>query len=115
MSSSSFTIRKFFDLTATIAASGTKSNAIDLVGSDLIAVITPSAFTGVALTFEGSADGTTFVPLVDGAGAAVSVTVSTSDYVPLPASVSTLRWVKVVSGSTEAAEREITLVTKPTV
>lgn len=115
MKSSDFPIRKRFDLSAVIGAGGTKSAAVDLTGSDLVAFLTPSTFTGVAITYESSVDGTNFYPVFDGAGSAVSTTVTVDDFVIAPAAVSACRWIKLVSGATEAAEREIVLVTKPTV
>jgi hypothetical protein len=102
-------------LTATIANGATVSDEMDLTsGRSLVAIQTPAALTGTALTFTAcSTSGGTFVPVYDTSGNAVSVTVSTSRYIPLtPASFVGIRYLKVVSGSAEAAARSITLYTR---
>lgn len=114
MKSSDFTVKKRFDLVATIAISTTTSAAIDLVGTDLVAILLPSVMTGVAIKFQASVDGTNFFDIYDGAGALASITTAANHYVQVPASVAPARWVKLVSGATEAAERTIQLITKPT-
>ena len=98
--------------TVTIASSGTTSQAID-VGEWLIAgIVTPAALTGVAFTFTGAlTESGTYRPLVDSTGAAISVTVSADDHVLIePQTFAGVSWIKLVSGSAEAAAREITLV-----
>lgn len=102
------------NITATIANGQTKSGAIDLDFATLCGIFLPAAFTGTALTFEASATETgTFVPVVDGAGASVSKTVAQGQYVYLdPAIFAGLRFIKVVSGSSEGAARSLTLATR---
>ena len=97
----------------TWSASGTKSDAIDLSGwssASLCGLFMPSTFTGTTLTFEAcdSLAGT-YVPVQDGAGSSYSLTVGTSRYIPitsLPVFYGT-RFLKAVSGSSEAQGREI--------
>jgi hypothetical protein len=104
-------IRNFL---ATIAASGTTSGAVDLGHATLCGIYVPSSFTGTALTFTASetADGT-FAPVKDGAGAAVSKTVAAGDYIYLdPVILAGVRFLKIVSGSTEGAARELTLAAR---
>ena len=99
------------NFTATIAISATVSDAIDLGGASLNAIVTPLALTGTTMTFQGSHDGTTYNAIYDTAGAAVTVTVAASRFIPLaPSDFSGVRYIKVVSGSAEAAARSITLV-----
>lgn len=101
------------ELTAVIASSGTVSSAVDLVGTGLVAIQMPAAMTGVAITFQGSADGTTYGAIHDGAGAAVSITTAANLCVVVPESITRgFRYIKLVSGATEAAERTIKLITK---
>lgn len=96
----------------TIESSGTTSSAANVYGKgNVVAVETPSALTGTSFTFEASTDGSTYVPLYN-EGTQYSVTVGTSRYVALdPAVFAGVKWVKVVSGSSEAASRTITIVT----
>lgn len=100
-------------ITATIAASGTTSNAVDLNGRTLCGIFVPAAFTGTALTFLASPDGSTYVAVKDGAGNSVSLTVAQGQYIPVDATkLRGVRFLKIVSGSTEGAERVLTLVTR---
>lgn len=96
----------------TIESSGTTSSAATLYGrGNLVALETPSALTGTSFTFQASTDGSTYVPVYN-EGTQYSVTVGTSRFVSLdPAVFAGVKYVKVVSGSTEAAGRTITLVT----
>ena len=98
--------------TVTIAESGTTSQAVD-VGEWLIAgIVTPAALTGTALTFTGALEeGGTYRALVDSSGTPISVTVSADDHILIePQTFAGVSWIKLVSGSAEAADREITLV-----
>ena len=107
--------------TATIAASGTTSGAvstgiINSEGTQLHGLEFPAAMTGTAMTFTGSrsSDGT-YVTLKEVGGAATySVTVTASSFVPLdPRVFATFPFIKLVSGSTEASERSITVHLRP--
>ena len=104
----------------TIASSGTTSTAAQVPsGKTLLAVVTPSALTGTSFTFEVSDDGgTTFKPVYKEA-TQYSVTVGTSRHIALDVTATRAilggsganpTSVKVVSGSSEAAARTITLV-----
>lgn len=95
----------------TIAISQTDSSEVDLRGMTLCGIHLPAAFTGTALTFKAAtASGGTFQSVVDGAGAAVSKTVAQGQYVKLdPADFAGIQFIKIVSGSSEAAERTLTL------
>jgi len=99
---------------ASIASGGTTSQVIGLQGRTLLGIQTPAALTGTALTFEGSHDGETFVPLYDDAGtpAQISLTVTTSRGYSLdPSKFAAWEYIKVVSGSAEGAARQIVLLT----
>ncbi len=98
-----------------IPLNGQTSGDALLGGTNLVAVLLPAALTGVTMTFTGSVDSTTFVPVyaVDGASA-YSITVGTSRIVPVDIRVfAGLRNVRVVSGAAEGAARTITLITRP--
>jgi hypothetical protein len=99
--------------TTTIAQSDTKSAEIRSgYRTSIVALITPAALTGTAFTFEGSVDGTTFVPVYN-EGTQYSVNVGTSRYVALNNSVlGGLQSIKIVSGSSEAAARTIQVILK---
>lgn len=95
----------------TIASSGTTSGAVDTHGMTICGIYTPDTMTGTALTLTASTslDGT-YVPVEDGAGAAISKTIDGGEYVPFnPADTAGLRYIKVVSGTAEGAERTLTL------
>lgn len=98
----------------TLASGGTKTPAIDLQGFTLCGVLFPATFTGTALTFEMSVDGTTFFPVVaTTSGTALSYTVAQGKYSALdPTPFQGIRYLKLVSGSTEGADRVLTLAVK---
>lgn len=100
--------------TVTIAASGTKTAAIDL-GCFTLVGIQFGAFTGTALTFEGSSatDGTFVAVKATTSGSALSYTVAQNTFAAIdPANFYSLSIIKLVSGSTEASERTLTLFLK---
>jgi hypothetical protein len=103
------------DTVAVIAQSGTASAAVDLMGTTLAGLFTPAALTGTAMTFSTSptADGT-YTVIEAGAGSSYSVTVSASKFIAVDtAKFLGVRFLKVISGSAEAASRSITLATRP--
>lgn len=98
--------------TVSIANGATTSTAYTLpAGKRLLAVQTPSGLTGTAFTFESSSDsGTTYVPVYN-EGTAYSVNVGVSRHVRVNGEVfDGCRVVRVISGSSEAATRTITLI-----
>lgn len=105
------TIDKIDFENVTIASSGTDSTEVDLQGMTLCGFYMPAAFTGTAMTFKAaSSSGGTFLPVEDGFGVTISKTVSASKYIKVdPVDFSGVRFLKLVSGSAEGAERTITL------
>lgn len=99
--------------TTTIASSGTTSAAVTMERNRVpLAVIMPAAFTGTAITFEVSVDGTTFQPLYN-ESTLYSVTVSTSvarTYALSRQAMDGVKYVRIVSNGTEGALRTITIV-----
>lgn len=103
-----------FDVDAvTIALNASTSSTHDLMTNGFVGFIIPSAFTGTAITFTGSADGTNFFALYNSDNSAFSITVSTSRYYCLnPADFLGMRYVRLVSNGTEAAARTITVISR---
>jgi len=99
----------------TIASGQTTSESLDLQKSAdcVLGIVTPAALTSTAITFEASFDGgTTWVPVqqVDGGGA-FSLTVSTSQFIPIdPRVFAGVELLRIVGGSSEGADREIGVV-----
>lgn len=94
-------------LLATIANGQTTSSAIDLRADTSAGFILPAAFTGTGMTFQVSADNVTYT-----AHSATSVTVAQGKAYGIPADVAVFPWIKLVSGSSEAGARTITIVRK---
>lgn len=100
--------------TAVILNGDQESNAIATGGMCLVGMILPSAFTGTAITFECSdaIDGI-FKPLYDNSNSLVSMTVAQGRaYAIDPANFQGISFLKIKSGSAEAAERVVTLALK---
>lgn len=106
-------------LTATIPINTTTSDIKDLGGNVLAGFITPAALTGTAFTFNvaPNTDPTTPTNLYLSSGSALSFTVAASRYVAFSQDQLSyfrgVRFVQIVSGSSEAAARSIVLVTVP--
>ena|SRR5882724_101871 len=99
--------------TITIASGQTVSNAIDLGEMCLCGIQTPSALTSTAFTFQGSSDNSTFCAMTTQDGTAISVTVAASKLIMLPpANFAGVRYLKVVAGSAEGADRNIILLVR---
>jgi hypothetical protein len=98
-------------LTATIPAGGTKSDYLTMPTTMYtLGIITPSAFNGGSVSFEGSIDAGTFRPLYN-EGVLYTVNVAAGRYIALnPSVMQSVKHLKLVSGSTEAAIRVIQLV-----
>lgn len=98
--------------TVTIANGATTSTAYTLPANKrLLGVQMPAAFTGTAITFEQSSDDGTTYQQVYNAGSAYSLSVTASKYHAISAEVfDGCRVIRLVSGSTEAATRTVTLL-----
>lgn len=96
--------------TVTIASGQTVSEAVDLHGYSLLGVVTPAALTGSSMTFQGSVDGNTYNAIYDTSGNQLSMTVAASRFIAIaPTDLASCRYLKLVSGSSEGADRTITL------
>lgn len=98
--------------TVTIALQGTTSASYAVRANHcLVAFITPAALTGTAFTFQASFDAETFTNVYN-AGTEYSVSVGASRFVAVDPNVfQGAKYIKVVSGSQEAAARTIIMVT----
>ena len=98
-------------VTFTIANGETTSDAKDMGGCTAAALVMPAAFTGTAITFSVAADGGAYQTLYDEFGTAKTITVAASRTIILtPAEFWWVRWMKLVSGSTEVAARTIKII-----
>jgi hypothetical protein len=94
----------------TIANGQTVSGLLDLKGVVLQGVFTPSALTGTVLKFQASRDGAAFVSVRKSDGTEYTITVAPDRYTPVdPALFAGIRYLKVVSGSTEGGSRDLYL------
>jgi hypothetical protein len=112
----------------TIANGQTVSAAVDCRDDyNVVGIVIPTGFTGGTITFQGATDSgnsqfisddqldiskLTFNPVVDTTGAAISFTVTTkpSHITISPLTLAGVRWIKIVSGSAEAAARQLVVV-----
>jgi hypothetical protein len=96
-----------------IANGGTTSAFLVLPANRIpLAIVTPSAMTGTVLTFNVSFDGATFVPLFY-ESTVYSITISTSvarQYALNRNAFEGVRFLQIVSGSTEAALRTLRVI-----
>lgn len=101
-------------VTASIASGDTESAVLNLGGFALTGIFLPAAFTGTTLTFEAAPTaGGTFVPVTDQAGDPISYTVAQGTYVAIdPKDFQGIQFIKLVSGSTEGADRTLTCTAK---
>lgn len=102
----------------TIASGQTTSDPIDLAGTDLCGIEFPAAMTGTTLKVQmaSSFNGTYKTVQKDEVGGGdYTITVTAGKYVPLInlAITAGLRFIKLVSGSTEAADRTIVIAARP--
>jgi len=96
----------------TILNGGTVSSVADVSNSGhLLGFVMPAAFTGATVGFQVSADGTTYATLYNSSNNAVSITVTQGRAYSFTADIlsalSNWRYVKLVSGSAEGADRDI--------
>lgn len=108
--------------TAAIAAGASVSDTLDLTTTALLGLIMPAAWTAAALTVEVSADGTTFTGLAYNDAAtqcnSIASPVAGSAYALNLSGLLPYRYVRLRSGTTaspvnQAAERSITVITRP--
>lgn len=99
---------------ASIASGQTASSVIQLNGFSLVGVLLPAAFTGTAMTFQASVDGTNFFVVKSTiSGSSLSYTVAQGNYYAIdPVPFYGIHYLKIVSGTAEGAARTLTLALK---
>lgn len=106
------TVRQFQQTTAVIAAAGTESGIV-IVADYALGGFSLPVFTGTGMTFLVSDDGTNFYALKGADGSDVTaLTVASSKSYQIPDDVFNHYSFKFKSGSTEAAERTISVFLK---
>ena len=104
---------------ATIASGQTVGAVVNLRGQRLVGIKTPAALTGVTLTWQVcESDSGTFNPAFHlntlAATATVITSVAAAQYIALPYDKAPINcFLKLVSGSAEAADRTFVLFTEP--
>ena len=102
------------NLVSVIIPSGnTVSNAIDLADLNMVGLILPVALTSTAMTFNVSPDNINFYHYYNTAGTQVSITVQPNTYVGFtPGDFAGIRYLALVGGTAEGADRTIEIVTR---
>ena len=98
-----------------VSANATTSSAAQCDGLLLSGIVFPATMTGTTVTFDFSFDGTNFVDVVETDGTEVEYTVTAGDVVRVDPSgwaFASLGFLRIVSGSSEAADRTINLIFK---
>ena len=98
-----------------ISDNTTQSSAAQCGGLLLSGILFPAAMTGTAVTFDFSFDGSTWYDVVETDGTEVTYTVSAGNVVRVDPSgwaFASAGFIRVVSGSAEAADRTINLIFK---
>ena len=96
-----------------VSADNNDSLGVQTEGMLLCGVQFPAAMTGSALSFDFSIDGTNWYDVVETDGTAVTYTVTAGDVVRVDPSgwaFASIGFIRVTSGSTEAADRSIKLI-----
>ena len=96
-----------------VSADATNSLGVNVENMLLCGVVFPATMTGTAITFDYSVDGTNFVDVKETDGTEVSYTVSAGDMVRVDPSGWAFAgggFLRVTSGSSEAADRKIKLI-----
>ena len=110
-------IRKPVVKTATIAASATTSDAIELRDYAMAGFIMPATLTSTTMTFTVcDTKAGTYVPLYDSDGNQISLPVAAARAIGLSGTeadaLAPFAWVKLVGGSTEVSARSVACLLK---
>lgn len=104
-----------FNLIAIIADGEDTSNNIDLAGTTFLGFITPDNLTGTVFTFLGSSNGEDFFPYYDAASGTALTTgsLTSSTYYGFSAlNFAPVRWLKIVSNSSQTGDANIIIVSR---
>ena len=105
------------DAVIDISVSQTTSSVVDLGSNRLFALHMPAAFTQTAISFTvAPTSGGTYQALNDDAGVAISLTVAQGKTIGITgdnaAALAACRFIKLVAGGNEAADRTIKILTR---
>ena len=96
-----------------ISEDAVNSTGVQTDGLLLSGIVLPATMTGTAITFDFSFDGSTWVDVVETDGTEVSYTVSAGNVTRVDPSgwaFASSGFIRVTSGSAEAADRSIKLI-----
>jgi hypothetical protein len=94
-----------------ILSGQTESEAINCRGTVLVGIKTPAALTGTSMTFKVSDTNSDFKDYYNAAGNQVTVSMPVDKRIGIkPVDFAGVQWIKIVSSSAEAADREFTLL-----
>lgn len=94
----------------TIESGQTESEGVNCLGTVLTGIQAPAVMTGTSFTFKVSDDGVTYIDYYNTAGNQLTTAVNAGKWTGIkPVDFAGVQWVKLVSSSAEAAQREITL------
>lgn len=101
--------------TLTIPAGSSTSNSYELGGTHLIGILMPATFTGTKLTIKGSIDGTNFYEVYGSdSGTAKEIKVSAGKFIAIENNYDNpFNFIQLVSNSTEASDRILTIICHP--
>lgn len=99
---------------ATILSGQTNSSVVDLSRALVFGVELP-VFTGATFKIQNSSDGVNFVDMKNSTGGAIydSITATDSSYIDLDTTITGgFRYIKIISASSEAADRTIKIYSR---
>lgn len=99
--------------TVTIADSATTSDEVDMSDVEFVAIITDSALDTGTITFQAALEtGGTFIPVKDASDTAIEITSAAAStyYIINPIGIDGMRFIKLVSATTQTGASTITLV-----
>jgi len=101
--------------TVVIASSGTDSTILKIEGDKYASALRiPAAFTSTSVTFKSGTSEADMSPVSNLNGVVLTGTVSAGGhYILEPVDFVGIRFIQVISGSAEAAERTLTIVSTP--
>lgn len=100
-----------YQSSVTIPSGSNTSDTVDFLGSSLVGIIMPAAFTGTSITFQMSDSDTTYCDLYNKDGTQLQATVAPSRAIFFaPGDFIGARWVKFVSNATEGGNRTIKVI-----
>ena len=102
------------DKTAIVLTGQTVSEAVDLLGTVLVGILTTDTLVGGSLSFESSIDGAAFFPVYNDAAIPLAISIKPDRFIALDITdFASMRFIKVVSDATETSDVTFQLLTRP--